>query len=87
MNPRHIRKNEKQKNEQMIIYSELWKDWIEFRKTNKPISTQNLADYEGTYHRHLEKALGNLRIDELTERYFEHLSNVRKTSSEAVRKD
>lgn len=87
IDPRHIRKNEKQKNEQMIIYSELWKDWIEFRKTSKPISTRTLADYEGTYHRYLEKTLGNLRIDELTKSViFEHLSNVRKTSSEAVRK-
>ncbi len=36
IDPRHIRKKmKKQKNEQMIIYSELWKDWIEFRKTSK----------------------------------------------------
>lgn len=87
IDPRYAKKIEKQQNEQMPIFSELWKNWLTFRKESKPISARTLTDYEGAYHRHLEKALGDRRVDDLTRSVlFEHLSKVRKNSAEAVRK-
>lgn len=87
IDPRYAKKIEKQQNEKMPIFADLWKNWLAFRKESKPISARTLADYEGAYRRHLEKALGNRRVDDLSRAVlFEHLSHVRKSSAEAVRK-
>lgn len=57
------------------------------RETSKPIGVRTLADYKGTYHRHLEKGLGSVRVCDLSRAViYEHLIRVRKTSVEGVRK-
>ncbi|HBJ0340255.1 TPA: DUF4102 domain-containing protein [Escherichia coli] len=55
IDPRYVRKTEKTNNEQMPIFSELWENWLSFRETSKPIGARTLADYKGTYRRHLEQ--------------------------------
>ena len=85
--PRYVRKTEKSNNEQMPIFSELWENWLSFRETSKPIGARTLADYKGTYRRHLEQGLGSVRVCDLSRSYlFAHLSKVRQSSAEGVRK-
>ncbi|GKW20729.1 integrase [Pectobacterium araliae] len=87
IDPRYARKTEKQQNEQMPIFSQLWENWLVFRATSKPIGARTLADYQGTYRRHLEKGLGAVRVCDLSRAViYEHLIRVRKTSVEGVRK-
>ena len=87
INPRHSRIQEKTQNEQMPILSELFQSWLALRIASKPISPRTLTDYNGTYQRYLEKALGNTRACDLTRSViYEHLTKVRETSSEGVRK-
>lgn len=87
IDPRYARKAEKRQNEQMPIFSKLWEDWLVLRETSKPIGVRTLADYKGTYHRHLEKGLGSVRVCDLSRAViYEHLIRVRKTSVEGVRK-
>ncbi|WP_049071845.1 tyrosine-type recombinase/integrase [Klebsiella michiganensis] len=87
IDPRYARKAEKRQNEQMPIFSKLWEDWLVLRETSKPIGVRTLADYKGTYHRHLEKGLGPVRVCDLSRAViYEHLIRVRKTSVEGVRK-
>jgi len=87
IDPRYVRKAEKRQNEQMPIFSKLWEDWLVLRETSKPIGVRTLADYKGTYHRHLEKGLGSVRVCDLSRAViYEHLIGVRKTSVEGVRK-
>lgn len=63
------------------------KNWLTFRETNKPIGARTLADYQGTYRRHLEKGLGSVRVCDLSRAcIYEHLIRVRKISAEGVRK-
>ncbi|WP_337063655.1 tyrosine-type recombinase/integrase [Raoultella ornithinolytica] len=87
IDPRYARKAEKQQNEQMPIFSKLWEDWLLLRATSKPIGVRTLADYQGTYRRHLEKGLGSVRVCDLSRAFiYEHLIRVRKNSVEGVRK-
>ncbi|HCJ8578107.1 TPA: site-specific integrase [Escherichia coli] len=87
VDPRYVRKTEKTNNEQMPIFSELWENWLSFRETSKPIGARTLADYKGTYRRHLEQGLGSVRVCDLSRSYlFAHLSKVRQSSAEGVRK-
>ena len=87
IDPRYARKSAKEQNEKMPIFSELWETWMSFRETSKPIGTRTLADYKGTYRRHLEQRLGSVRVCDLSRSLlFAHLSEVRKTSAEGVRK-
>jgi len=87
INPRHSRVQEKTQNEQMPILSALFQSWLAFRVASKPIAPKTLTDYNGTYQRHLEKALGNTRVCDLTRSVlYEHLTKVRETSAEGVRK-
>ncbi|ENC83705.1 phage integrase family protein [Escherichia coli P0299917.7] len=87
IDPRYVRKTEKTNNEQMPIFSELWENWLSFRETRKPIGARTLADYKGTYRRHLEQGLGSVRVCDLSRSYlFAHLSKVRQSSAEGVRK-
>lgn len=87
IDPRYARKTEKQQNEKMPIFSQLWESWLAFRATSKPIGARTLADYRGTYRRHLEKGLGSVRVCDLSRAFiYEHLIRVRKTSVEGVRK-
>ncbi|BEU85285.1 TPA: tyrosine-type recombinase/integrase [Escherichia coli] len=87
IDPRYVRKTEKTNNEQMPIFSELWENWLSFRETSKPIGARTLADYKGTYRRHLEQGLGSVRVCDLSRSYlFAHLSKVRQSSAEGVRK-
>ena len=87
IDPRYVRKTEKTNNEQMPIFSELWENWLSFRETSKPIGARTLADYKGTYRRHLEQGLGSVRVCDLSRSYlFAHLSKVRQSSAECVRK-
>lgn len=87
IDPRYVRKTEKSNNEQMPIFSELWENWLSFRETSKPIGARTLADYKGTYRRHLEQGLGSVRVCDLSRSYlFAHLSKVRQSSAEGVRK-
>lgn len=87
VDPRYVRKTEKTNNEQMPIFSELWENWLSFRETSKPIGARTLVDYKGTYRRHLEQGLGSVRVCDLSRSYlFAHLSKVRQSSAEGVRK-
>ena len=87
IDPRYVRKTEKTNNEQIPIFSELWENWLSFRETSKPIGARTLADYKGTYRRHLEQGLGSVRVCDLSRSYlFAHLSKVRQSSAEGVRK-
>lgn len=87
IDPRYSRKAEKRQNEQMPIFSKLWEDWLELRETSKPIGIRTLADYKGTYRRHLEKGLGSVRVCDLSRAViYEHLIRIRKNSVEGVRK-
>ena len=87
IDPRYVRKTEKTNNEQMPIFSELWENWLSFRETSKPIGARTLADYKGTYRRHLEQGLGSVRVCDLSRSYLcAHLSKVRQSSAEGVRK-
>ena len=87
IDPRYVRKTEKTNNERMPIFSELWENWLSFRETSKPIGARTLADYKGTYRRHLEQGLGSVRVCDLSRSYlFAHLSKVRQSSAEGVRK-
>lgn len=87
IDPRHARIEDKKANEKMPVFSELWENWLEFRASSKPIGPRTLIDYKGTYSRHLEKKLGKVRVCDLSRAFlFEHLSNVRQTSAEGVRK-
>ncbi|MCA6984749.1 tyrosine-type recombinase/integrase [Pectobacterium brasiliense] len=87
IDPRHVKKHEKQQNEQMLTFAELWKDWLTFRAETKPLGDRTKADYEGAYRRHLEKALGRIRVCDLSRSIiYAHLSRVRQNSGEAVRK-
>lgn len=72
----------------MPIFSEQWENWLSFRETSKPIGARTLADYKGTYRRrHLEQELGSARVCDLSRSLlFAHLSKVRQTSAEDVRK-
>lgn len=87
IDPRYARKTEKKENEQMPIFSELWQNWLAFKISSKPISPRTLEDYTGTYHRYIEKAFGQVRICDISRSFiYEQLSQIRKTSAEAVRK-
>ena len=87
IDPRYVRKTEKTNNDPMPIFSELWENWLSFRETSKPIGARTLADYKGTYRRHLEQGLGSVRVCDLSRSYlFAHLSKVRQSSAEGVRK-
>lgn len=87
IDPRYARKSAKEQNEKMPIFSELWENWLSFRETSKPIGARTLADYKGTYRRHLEQGLGSVRVCDLSRSLlFAHLSKVRQTSAEGVRK-
>ncbi len=61
--------------------------WPLYESRLKPIGARTLADYKGTYRRHLEQGLGSVRVCDLSRSYlFAHLSKVRQSSAEGVRK-
>jgi integrase len=87
IDPRHVRKTEKQTNAQMPTFSELWTNWLEFRSRTKPMGPRTLIDYSGTYRRHLEKHFGRVRVCDISRSFiYEQLSQIRHSSAEDVRK-
>jgi len=64
IDPRQAAKEAKIKNTQMPTLREVYRDWLMLRAKSKPIGPRTLADYEGTFTRHIERVLGNLRVCE-----------------------
>jgi len=87
IDPRHVRREEKVSNEQMPTLEEVFAKWFEFKVTIGAINHRTAADYAGAYRRHLDKALGRVRVCDLSRAILAgHFTEVRKTGTEAVRK-
>ncbi len=85
IDPRQAAKEAKIKNTQMPTLQEVYRDWLMLRVKSKPIGPRTLADYEGTFTRHIEKALGNLRVCDLSRAMlYEHFRQV--DTAEGTRK-
>lgn len=85
IDPRQVAKEVKLKNTQMPTLGEVYRDWLMLRAASKPIGARTLADYEGTFTRHIEKALGNLRVCDLSRAIlYEHFRQV--DTAEGTRK-
>lgn len=85
INPSQAAKEARIKNSQMPTLREVYRDWLSMRAKSKPIGTRTLADYEGTYTRHIEQALGNLRVCDLSRAMlYEHFRQV--DTAEGTRK-
>lgn len=85
IDPRQAAKDIKLKNTQMPSLLEVYRDWLMLRAKSKPIAPRTLADYEGTFKRHIEKALGHLRVCDLSRAMlYEHFRQVE--SLEGIRK-
>lgn len=77
IDPRQAAKKAKTKNTQMPTLREVYRDWLIMRAKSKPIGPRTLFDYEGTFTRHIEKALGNIRVCDLSRAMlYEHFRKV-----------
>lgn len=86
IDPRHARTALKAANTEMPTLATLFEDWLAFKVATGSIKPRTVADYEGTYDRHLVK-LGKVRVADLTRAVLAgHFEQVRKTSAEGVRK-
>lgn len=86
IDPRHVRTEQKAANLEMPTLAKLFDDWLAFKVATKAIKPRTVADYQGTYDRHLVK-LGKVRVADLTRAVLAgHLEQVRKVSAEGVRK-
>lgn len=75
----------KTKNIQMPTLGDIYRDWLAMRAKSKPIGPRTLSDYEGTFARHIEKALGNTRVCDLSRAVlYEHFRRV--DTAEGARK-
>ncbi|MBP9623819.1 MAG: tyrosine-type recombinase/integrase [Streptococcus sp.] len=85
IDPRQAAKEAKIKNTQMPTLREVYRDWLMLRAKSKPIGPRTLADYEGTFTRHIERVLGNLRVCDLSRAVlYEHFRQVE--TAEGTRK-
>ncbi|MNG94686.1 Prophage CP4-57 integrase [compost metagenome] len=85
IDPVTIAKQAKAKNIEMPILGEIYRDWLAMRAKSKPIGPRTLRDYEGTFARHIESALGNTRVCDLSRAVlYEHFRRV--DTAEGARK-
>jgi len=69
----------------MPTLGEIYRDWLVMRAKSKPIGPRTLRDYEGTFTRHIESAIGNTRVCDLSRAVlYEHFRRVE--TAEGARK-
>ncbi|MGB6189110.1 MAG: site-specific integrase [Aeromonas molluscorum] len=85
IDPRQAAKQVKTKNLEMPTLGECYRDWLAMRAKSKPIGPRTLSDYEGTFARHIESAIGNTRVCDLSRAVlYEHFRQVE--TAEGARK-
>ncbi|MDX7777918.1 tyrosine-type recombinase/integrase [Aeromonas hydrophila] len=85
INPRQAAKQAKTKNLEMPTLAECYRDWLAMRAKSKPIGSRTLRDYEGTFARHIESAIGNIRVCDLSRAVlYEHFRKI--NTAEGARK-
>lgn len=85
IDPVTIAKQAKAKNIEMPTLGEIYRDWLAMRAKSKPIGPRTLTDYKGTFARHIESALGNTRVCDLSRAVlYEHFRRVE--TAEGARK-
>lgn len=85
INPLTATKQAKAKNIDMPTLGEIYRDWLAMRAKSKPIGPRPLRDYEGTFTRHIESAIGNTRVCDLSRAVlYEHFRRVE--TAEGARK-
>lgn len=85
IDPVTIAKQAKAKNIEMPTLGEIYRDWLAMRAKSKPIGPRTLRDYEGTFTRHIESAIGNTRVCDLSRAVlYEHFRRVE--TAEGARK-
>ncbi|MGE6167792.1 tyrosine-type recombinase/integrase [Aeromonas media] len=85
IDPRQTAKQAKAKNIEMPTLGEIYRDWLAMRAKSKPIGPRTLRDYEGTFTRHIESAIGNTRVCDLSRAVlYEHFRRVE--TAEGARK-
>lgn len=94
IDPRQAIAETKQKNEQMLVLDELFEQWLAHKASVKrrdgvrsEISPRTVSDYRRIYQTHLQKALGNYRICDITMAVLhQHYQKLQKVSLEGLRK-
>ncbi|MBZ6073106.1 MULTISPECIES: tyrosine-type recombinase/integrase [Aeromonas] len=85
IDPLTVTKQAKAKNIEMPTLGEIYRDWLVMRAKSKPIGPRTLRDYEGTFTRHIESAIGNTRVCDLSRAVlYEHFRRVE--TAEGARK-
>lgn len=85
IDPLTVTKQAKAKNIDMPTLGEIYRDWLAMRAKSKPIGPRTLRDYEGTFTRHIESAIGNTRVCDLSRAVlYEHFRRV--VTAEGARK-
>ncbi|WP_270799289.1 tyrosine-type recombinase/integrase [Aeromonas sp. QDB54] len=85
IDPLTVTKQAKAKNIEMPTLGEIYRDWLAMRAKSKPIGPRTLRDYEGTFTRHIESAIGNTRVCDLSRAVlYEHFRRVE--TAEGARK-
>lgn len=85
IDPRQVAKQARAVNLEMPTLAECYRDWLSMRAKSKPIGPRTLRDYRGAFSRHIEPALGNTRICDLTRGWlYDHFRKV--TTKEGTRK-
>ncbi|WP_421330343.1 tyrosine-type recombinase/integrase [Aeromonas veronii] len=85
IDPLTVTKQAKVKNIEMPTLGEIYRDWLAMRAKSKPIGPRTLRDYEGTFARHIESAIGNTRVCDLSRAVlYEHFRQVE--TAEGARK-
>ncbi|MFQ1641477.1 tyrosine-type recombinase/integrase [Aeromonas veronii] len=85
IDPLTVTKQAKAKNIEMPTLGEIYHDWLAMRAKSKPIGPRTLRDYEGTFIRHIESAIGNTRVCDLSRAVlYEHFRQV--DTAEGARK-
>ncbi|WP_429182758.1 tyrosine-type recombinase/integrase [Aeromonas rivipollensis] len=85
IDPLTVTKQAKAKNIEMPTLGEIYRDWLAMRAKSKPIGPRTLRDYEGTFARHIESAIGNTRVCDLSRAVlYEHFRRVE--TAEGARK-
>lgn len=85
IDPRQKAKEVKTANLAMPSLEECYRDWLSMRAKSKPIGPRTLRDYEGTFARHIEPAIGKIRVCDLSRSVlYEHFRRV--DTAEGARK-
>lgn len=85
IDPVTIAKQAKAKNIEMPTLGEIYRDWLAMRAKSKPIGPRTLRDYEGTFSRHIDSAIGKTRVCDLSRAVlYEHFRRVE--TAEGARK-